>query len=154
MVKQYIFTTCFINETTNRQKFGESGGYTLEKIFSTDLHELEKQPKTKVGGNLPLLPPSGGATDDLRSASNDMAKYWSFIIIRKKYYIKLIQNAALRAFHLGRTARTISCAISAVSFSNTYTSQLPIISKTISCVISAVSFSITVRIFTIAIISE
>ena len=39
-----------------------SGGYILEKIFSTDLHELEKQPKTKVGrgGNLPL---PGDATD-------------------------------------------------------------------------------------------
>ena len=31
-------------------------GYTLEKFFSTDLHKLEKQSKTKVGGNFPLLP--------------------------------------------------------------------------------------------------
>ena len=57
---------CFISGTTNQQKFKGSGGYTLENFFSTDLHELEKQPKTKVGGQLtPLAPPplSGGATE-------------------------------------------------------------------------------------------
>ena len=59
-VIQCIFTACFICETTNRRKFRESGGYTLEKIFSTDLHELENSPKRKWGGNLPLSP--GGAT--------------------------------------------------------------------------------------------
>ena len=63
-VKQNIFTACFISGTTNRQKFGGSGGYTLENFFSMDLHELKKQPKTKVGGgNLPFLPPPGGATE-------------------------------------------------------------------------------------------
>ena len=61
----YIFTACFISGTKNRQKFGGSGGYTLEKFFLADLHELEKQPKTKVGGQLAPLaspPPPGGAT--------------------------------------------------------------------------------------------
>ena len=49
---------CFVSGTTNQQKFGGVGGYTLENFFSTDLHELEKQPKTKVGGGkFPLLPP-------------------------------------------------------------------------------------------------
>ena len=31
---------------------GGVGGYTPENFFSTDLHELEKQPKTIVGGEL------------------------------------------------------------------------------------------------------
>ena len=35
------------------------GRYTLENFFSTDLHELEKQPKTKVEGQ---LAPLGGTT--------------------------------------------------------------------------------------------
>ena len=63
-VKQYIFTACFISGTTNLQKFGGGvGGYTLEKIFSTDLHELEKQPpKRKWGGSLPHLTPPVDAT--------------------------------------------------------------------------------------------
>ena len=56
-VKQYIFTDCFISGTTNQQKFGGIEGYTLKKIFSTDLHKLEKQPKTKVGGNFPSCSP-------------------------------------------------------------------------------------------------
>ena len=57
-VKHYTFTACFISGTTNLQKFGGVGGYSLEKNFSTDSHELEKQPKTKVGGQLsPLSPP-------------------------------------------------------------------------------------------------
>ena len=48
-------------EQRTDKNLGGVGGYTLEKIVSTDLHKQEKQPKTKVGGGA-TRPSPGGAT--------------------------------------------------------------------------------------------
>ena len=62
---KFLRLVTLVEQRTDKSLWGEGvGGYTLENFFAADLHELEKQPETKVGGGqlAPLAPYPGGAT--------------------------------------------------------------------------------------------
>ena len=71
-------------EQRTDKSLGGSGEDTLENFFSTDLHELEKQSKTKVGEATFPLAPLAAPLRDSEHSNNCCDKFVYFAVITIK----------------------------------------------------------------------